>query len=158
MDETRMRLTEQERKERNEQLQRTMMLVVHACSCNNPQCQSTSCRKVRELFAHAMSCKLKVSEAKAEASRRWPFAGAAAQWRAGRPRPCPRLAAGLGRHTSQAKPHFNSKHALRRYSPHCRVCEQSAGAGSLRGSLPPPFSSHGKPCASSQARSAAPEP
>mmetsp|Transcript_3745 Transcript_3745/g.10568 ORF Transcript_3745/g.10568 Transcript_3745/m.10568 type:complete len:1130 (-) Transcript_3745:1380-4769(-) len=60
MDETRMRLTEQERKERNEQLQRTMMLVVHACSCNNPQCQSTSCRKVRELFAHAMSCKLKV--------------------------------------------------------------------------------------------------
>lgn len=60
-DETRMRLTEQERRERNEQLQKTMALLVHACSCQNPQCSSNSCRKVRQLFQHAVVCQLKVT-------------------------------------------------------------------------------------------------
>lgn len=46
-DETRQRLTEQERQERNQQLQKTLTLLVHACSCHDPQCSSTSCRKVR---------------------------------------------------------------------------------------------------------------
>jgi hypothetical protein len=45
-DETRQRLTEQERQERNQQLQKTLTLLVHACSCHDPQCSSTSCRKV----------------------------------------------------------------------------------------------------------------
>lgn len=49
-DETRQRLTEQERQERNQQLQKTLTLLVHACSCHDPQCSSTSCRKVRRLF------------------------------------------------------------------------------------------------------------
>ncbi|KAF5831026.1 histone acetylation protein-domain-containing protein [Dunaliella salina] len=44
-DETRMRLTDAERRERSEQLQKTMALLVHACSCNDVQCQSSSCRK-----------------------------------------------------------------------------------------------------------------
>ncbi|KAG1671872.1 hypothetical protein FOA52_003439 [Chlamydomonas sp. UWO 241] len=61
LDETRMRLTEGERKERSEQLQRTMALLVHACSCNNPLCASNSCRKVRQLFHHAMHCQVKVT-------------------------------------------------------------------------------------------------
>jgi hypothetical protein len=46
-DETRQRLTEQERQERSQQLQKTLTLLVHACSCHDPQCSSTSCRKVR---------------------------------------------------------------------------------------------------------------
>lgn len=47
VDETRMRLSEAERRERMEQLARTMALLVHACSCNvKNNCTSTSCRKV----------------------------------------------------------------------------------------------------------------
>ncbi|GFH07343.1 uncharacterized protein HaLaN_02130, partial [Haematococcus lacustris] len=60
-DETQKRLTEAERRERSEQLQRTMALLVHACSCNNVQCSSSSCRKVRALFQHAVGCHLKVT-------------------------------------------------------------------------------------------------
>jgi len=60
-DETRMRLTDAERRERSEQLQKTMALLVHACSCNDLQCQSSSCRKVRQLFQHAVGCQQKVT-------------------------------------------------------------------------------------------------
>lgn len=60
-DMTRSRLTEQERLERSQQLQKTLALLVHACSCHNPQCGSTSCRKVRALFQHAVQCQLKVT-------------------------------------------------------------------------------------------------
>eukprot|EP00798_Chlamydomonas_sp_ICE-L_P008175 gene8175-1431_t len=59
VDETRTRLTDKERRERDEQMQRTMALLVHACSCNNPQCSSNSCRKIRQLFQHAVQCQLK---------------------------------------------------------------------------------------------------
>ncbi len=48
VDETRVRLTDKERRERHEQLQRTMQLLVHACGCVNPQCSSNSCRKVND--------------------------------------------------------------------------------------------------------------
>ena len=61
MDETRQRLTEKERTERSLQLQRTMALLVHACDCKNPNCSSSSCRKVRQLFQHAVQCQLKVT-------------------------------------------------------------------------------------------------
>lgn len=57
----RSRLTEQERIERSEQLKKTLQLLVHACSCHNPQCASTSCRKVRALFQHAVQCQQKVT-------------------------------------------------------------------------------------------------
>ncbi|KAJ9527555.1 hypothetical protein QJQ45_025823 [Haematococcus lacustris] len=60
-DETQKRLTDAERRERTEQLQKTMALLVHACSCNNVQCSSSSCRKVRALFQHAVVCQLKVT-------------------------------------------------------------------------------------------------
>ena len=60
-DETRTRLTEAERRERDNQLQKTMALLVHACSCNNPACPSSSCKKVRQLFQHAVQCTLKVT-------------------------------------------------------------------------------------------------
>ena len=46
VDETRMRMTEEERVERAAQLQRTMGLLVHASGCANPQCPSSNCQKV----------------------------------------------------------------------------------------------------------------
>ncbi len=61
LDETRQRLTETERRERHEQLQRTLQLLVHACSCQNTQCGSNSCRKVKQLFQHAVQCTAKVT-------------------------------------------------------------------------------------------------
>ncbi|KAG2482629.1 hypothetical protein HYH03_018437 [Edaphochlamys debaryana] len=61
LDETRQRLTEAERRERNEQLQKTLALLVHACSCQNQACGSNSCRKVKQLFQHAVHCQAKVT-------------------------------------------------------------------------------------------------
>lgn len=46
VDETRVRLTAEERRERHEQLQRTMALLIHACTCNDANCPSNSCKKV----------------------------------------------------------------------------------------------------------------
>jgi len=57
-DEMRQRLTEQERQERNQQLQKTLTLLVHACSCHDPQCSSTSCRKVRAEVEPFAPCQL----------------------------------------------------------------------------------------------------
>ncbi|MEW5301948.1 MAG: hypothetical protein WDW36_004771 [Sanguina aurantia] len=59
--ETQMRLTDSERRERHEQLQRTMALLIHACSCHSALCASNSCRKVKALMAHAMECVPSVS-------------------------------------------------------------------------------------------------
>ena len=61
IDETRTRMTDEERSERNAQLQRTMALLVHASACANPECPSTNCSKVKSLFHHAVSCHLKVA-------------------------------------------------------------------------------------------------
>lgn len=47
IDEQHQRLTEKERQERNQQLQRTMALLVHASACNDPRCPSNNCAKVR---------------------------------------------------------------------------------------------------------------
>jgi hypothetical protein len=46
VDETRVRLSDKERQERHDQLQRTLALLVHACGCNSISCASNSCRKV----------------------------------------------------------------------------------------------------------------
>jgi hypothetical protein len=54
-------MTDEERNERNAQLQRTMALLVHASACANPDCPSTNCSKVKGLFHHAVSCHLKVA-------------------------------------------------------------------------------------------------
>lgn len=56
-----MRLTDAERKDRAAQLQRTMSLLVHASGCSDPRCPSTSCSKVKALFAHAVQCTSKVT-------------------------------------------------------------------------------------------------
>ena len=61
IDETRTRMTEEERVERHAQLARTMALLVHASGCGNAECPSTNCSKVKGLFHHAVSCPLKVA-------------------------------------------------------------------------------------------------
>ena len=61
VDETRTRLTEEERRERSVQLQRTMNLLVHASACVNQDCPSTNCHKVKILFQHAVTCPRKVT-------------------------------------------------------------------------------------------------
>ncbi len=61
VDETRTRLTEQQRLERQQQAARTMQLMVHACSCQSANCGSSSCRKVRALFQHSVMCPLKIT-------------------------------------------------------------------------------------------------
>lgn len=55
-----MRLTDSERRERQQQLQRTMTLLVHASACDNQNCPSTNCNKVKQLFKHAVACQQKV--------------------------------------------------------------------------------------------------
>jgi hypothetical protein len=59
LDETRQRLTEAERRERSEQMQKTLALLVHACNCNG--CSSNSCAKVKQLFQHAVNCQARVT-------------------------------------------------------------------------------------------------
>ena len=61
MDETRSRVTDEERVERQQQLARTMNLLVHASSCQLEQCASSNCAKVKKLFQHAVSCPAKVT-------------------------------------------------------------------------------------------------
>ena len=60
-DETRMRLTEEDRIRRDEALRSTMGLLVHASACNNANCPSSNCAKVKALFNHAVTCKTKIT-------------------------------------------------------------------------------------------------
>lgn len=60
INELKMRLTEPERQERQQQLQRTMTLLVHASACDNQTCPSSNCNKVKQLFKHAVACQQKV--------------------------------------------------------------------------------------------------
>ena len=60
INELKMRLTDSERRERQQQLQRTMTLLVHASACDNQNCPSTNCNKVKQLFKHAVACHQKV--------------------------------------------------------------------------------------------------
>ena len=61
IDETRTRLTVAEAAERGAQLRRTMLLLVHASACNDKNCPSTNCAKVKALFNHAMTCSVKIA-------------------------------------------------------------------------------------------------
>ena len=71
IDETRMRLTDEERVERSTQLHLTMALLVHASGCSNAACPSSNCAKVKALFNHAMHCRLKIGGGCAYCRRMW---------------------------------------------------------------------------------------
>ena len=60
INELKTRLSDSERRERQQQLQRTMTLLVHASACDNAQCPSSNCNKVKALFKHAVGCQQKV--------------------------------------------------------------------------------------------------
>ena len=70
-DETRMRLTEEDRMRRDQSLQRTMALLVHASGCNNHQCRSSNCAKVKALFNHAVTCSVKITGGCQYCRRMW---------------------------------------------------------------------------------------
>lgn len=69
-DETRMRLSNEDRKRRERALQETMKLLVHAFECQNPNC-TPNCAKIKALFRHAMSCKTKVTNGCQYCRRVW---------------------------------------------------------------------------------------
>lgn len=56
-----MRLSDQERRDRAQQLQRTMLLLVHASNCKDANCSSSHCGKVKNLFHHAATCQKKIA-------------------------------------------------------------------------------------------------
>ena len=59
IDETHICLSDQERQDRAEQLQRTMSLLVHASNCKG--CSSSYCGKVKNLFQHSATCQREIS-------------------------------------------------------------------------------------------------
>lgn len=61
MNDTQVRLTQEQQADRAAQLQRTMNLLVHASACNQQNCISSNCAKVKALFQHAVTCNRKVS-------------------------------------------------------------------------------------------------
>ena len=61
VNETQVRLTQEQQVDRAAQLQRTMNLLVHASACTNLNCPSSNCFKVKALFKHAVHCQRKVS-------------------------------------------------------------------------------------------------
>jgi E1A/CREB-binding protein len=70
-DETRMRLSDEDRVKRDESLQRTMALLVHASDCRNQQCRSSNCAKVKALFNHAVNCTVKITGGCTYCRRMW---------------------------------------------------------------------------------------
>lgn len=61
VNDTQVRLTQEQQADRAAQLQRTMALLVHASACNQTNCVSSNCAKVKALFQHAVTCLRKVS-------------------------------------------------------------------------------------------------
>jgi E1A/CREB-binding protein len=54
-------MTDAERQARQQQIERTMALLVHASSCANAKCDNPNCAKVKQLFQHAMKCQTKAA-------------------------------------------------------------------------------------------------
>lgn len=71
IDETRQRITEDERRDRAAQLQRTMRLLVHASGCRDKKCVSSNCHKIKELYEHSRTCSVKVLGGCAKCRRMW---------------------------------------------------------------------------------------
>jgi E1A/CREB-binding protein len=63
-------MSEEERKARALQVQRTMELLVHASACSAPQCSSSNCAKVKGLFVHAQACASRTGQSNCAFCRR----------------------------------------------------------------------------------------
>ena len=61
INETSERLSEDDRANRAAQLQRTMGLLLHVSQCHDPNCLSSNCLRIKQLFDHAVKCTKKVS-------------------------------------------------------------------------------------------------
>lgn len=66
-----MRISEEERRARQEQLRKTMQLLVHASSCQDPKCPHPSCVKVKMLFQHSLTCQTKATGGCQYCRRMW---------------------------------------------------------------------------------------
>ena len=51
-------LTEEERRERQRNIQLHIQLIEHAARCNSPQCSSNNCAKMKSYLLHGRSCKV----------------------------------------------------------------------------------------------------
>lgn len=56
-----MPLSDQEKRDWVQQLQRTMSLLVHASNCKDANCSSSLCSKVKNLLQHVATCKKKIA-------------------------------------------------------------------------------------------------
>lgn len=56
-------MSEEEVRQRHQQMQRWLMLLSHSAACNNPACASTSCKKFKQLLEHVKSCQLRTTPA-----------------------------------------------------------------------------------------------
>lgn len=65
------RLSDEERRARQEQLRKTMQLLVHASSCQDPKCPHPSCIKVKMLFQHSLQCQIKATGGCQYCRRMW---------------------------------------------------------------------------------------
>jgi len=65
------RMSEEERRARQEQLRKTMQLLVHASSCQDKKCPHPSCFKVKMLFQHSLTCQTKATGGCQYCRRMW---------------------------------------------------------------------------------------
>ena len=65
------RISDEERRARQEQLRKTMQLLVHASSCQDKQCPHPSCFKVKMLFQHSLTCQTKATGGCQYCRRMW---------------------------------------------------------------------------------------
>ena len=65
------RISDEEKRARQEQLRKTMQLLVHASSCQDKQCPHPSCYKVKMLFQHSLQCPTKATGGCQYCRRMW---------------------------------------------------------------------------------------
>lgn len=78
-DETRMRLSAEQRKRRRKAMQESMRLLVHASECRDAECKIPHCMKIKGAFRHAFNCKVKVTGGCPNCRRLWYFLHAHSQ-------------------------------------------------------------------------------
>lgn len=52
-------MSQAERDNRAAQIERTMELLIHACKCQEENCENSNCPKIKALLKHAFTCQVK---------------------------------------------------------------------------------------------------